>query len=52
MTMPAVHLSGITKRFGAVLANDAIDLDIPAGISRSIASLASTAPNRLVMPDR
>lgn len=36
MTMPAVHLSGITKRFGAVLANDAIDLDIPAGTIHGI----------------
>ena len=28
---PAVHLSGITKRFGAVVANDSIDLDVAKG---------------------
>ncbi len=33
MSVPAVRLRGITKRFGAVLANDAIDLDVaPATI--------------------
>ena len=36
MTAPAVHLSGITKRFGAVLANDGIDLDIKPGTIHGI----------------
>ncbi|MEM6678329.1 MAG: ABC transporter ATP-binding protein [Pseudomonadota bacterium] len=33
---PAVHLSGITKRFGPVLANDAIDLEIAPGTIHGI----------------
>ena len=33
---PAVHLSGITKRFGAVLANDAIDLSVAPGTIHGI----------------
>ena len=31
MTAPAVHLSGISKHFGPVKANDGIDLEIAAG---------------------
>ncbi len=36
MTAPAVRLRSITKRFGAVLANDAIDLDIAPGTIHGI----------------
>ncbi|HSF95558.1 MAG TPA: ATP-binding cassette domain-containing protein, partial [Thermohalobaculum sp.] len=36
MTAPAVRLRAITKRFGAVLANDAIDLDVAAGTIHGI----------------
>ena len=36
MTAPAVHLRGITKRFGAVLANDMVDLDIVPGTIHGI----------------
>ncbi|GMG81164.1 ABC transporter ATP-binding protein [Paralimibaculum aggregatum] len=36
MTAPAVRLSGITKRFGPVVANDAVDLEIPAGTIHGI----------------
>ncbi len=32
----AVRLRGVTKRFGAVLANDDVDLDIPAGTVHGI----------------
>ena len=32
----AVRLRGVTKRFGAVLANDGVDLDIPAGTVHGI----------------
>ncbi|MDE0410442.1 MAG: ABC transporter ATP-binding protein [Alphaproteobacteria bacterium] len=32
----AVRLHGVTKRFGAVLANDGVDLDIPAGTVHGI----------------
>ncbi|MYE00565.1 MAG: ABC transporter ATP-binding protein [Alphaproteobacteria bacterium] len=32
----AVRLRGVTKRFGAVLANDGVDLDIPAGTIHGI----------------
>ncbi len=33
---PAVRLSGITKRFGPVLANDAIDLEVAPGTIHGI----------------
>jgi ABC-type uncharacterized transport system ATPase subunit len=33
---PAIELSGITKRFGAVLANDAVDLVVEAGTIHGI----------------
>ncbi len=33
---PAVRLRGVTKRFGAVLANDDVDLDIPQGAVHGI----------------
>ena len=36
MTVPAVSLKGITKQFGPVLANDAIDLDIAPGTVHGI----------------
>ncbi len=35
-TAPAVRLRGISKRFGAVLANDAVDLDIDAATIHGI----------------
>src|SRR5258706_9460280 len=31
MLAPAVSLRGITRRFGAVVANDDVSLDLPAG---------------------
>ncbi|MEM9765472.1 MAG: ABC transporter ATP-binding protein [Pseudomonadota bacterium] len=36
MTAPAVHLSGITKRFGPVTANDAVDLEVARGTIHGI----------------
>ena len=36
MTAPAVHLTDITKTFGAVVANDAVDLTVPAGTIHGI----------------
>ncbi len=36
MTAPALSLRGITKRFGPVLANDAVDLDVAAGTIHGI----------------
>ena len=33
---PAIRLHGVSKRFGAVLANDDVDLDIPAGAVHGI----------------
>ena len=36
MTAPAVRLAGITKRFGAVLANDQVDLDVATGTVHGI----------------
>jgi len=35
-TRPAVELRGITKRFGSILANDGIDLVVPAGEVRAL----------------
>ena len=32
MTQPAIHLAGVTKRFGTVTAVDGLDLDVPPGI--------------------
>ncbi|MEO1316330.1 MAG: ABC transporter ATP-binding protein [Pseudomonadota bacterium] len=36
MTAPAVRLSGITKRFGPVTANDAVDLEVARGTIHGI----------------
>ena len=36
MTAPAVQMTGITKRFGAVTANDSVDLTVPAGTIHGI----------------
>jgi len=36
MTAPAVHLTNITKTFGAVVANDSVDLSVPAGTIHGI----------------
>ncbi|MEL6267637.1 MAG: ATP-binding cassette domain-containing protein, partial [Pseudomonadota bacterium] len=36
MTAPAVRLAGITKRFGAVTANDAVDLEVAPGTIHGI----------------
>ncbi|MEL6198415.1 MAG: ATP-binding cassette domain-containing protein, partial [Pseudomonadota bacterium] len=35
-TAPAIRLSGITKRFGPVVANDAVDLEVGAGTIHGI----------------
>ncbi|MEO0993634.1 MAG: ATP-binding cassette domain-containing protein, partial [Pseudomonadota bacterium] len=36
MTAPAIRLTGITKRFGPVLANDAVDLEVAPGTIHGI----------------
>jgi len=36
MSVPAIKLTGITKRFGAVIANDAVDLDVKPGTIHGI----------------
>ena len=36
MTTPAVRLTGITKRFGPVIANDAVDLEVAPGTIHGI----------------
>ncbi|MEO0823581.1 MAG: ATP-binding cassette domain-containing protein, partial [Pseudomonadota bacterium] len=33
---PAIRLTGVTKRFGAVVANDAVDLEVAAGTIHGI----------------
>ena len=32
MAVPAIELSGVVKRFGAITAVDGLDLDVPEGI--------------------